>query len=109
MLPLSVINLNAASLPVDLHAGYNNQGTKQGGPQRGPVIVPEVNIDGDDLLFLTPCIGFTLQLLDENGGEVYSTIITSSTVTLPSILNGEYEILLLPDTGSIYFFGTITL
>jgi len=76
---------------------------------RGPVIIPEVSIDEYELMFDTSFIGFTLQLLDENCEEVYCTIITSSTVILPSTLSGEYEILLLPDTGSIYFFGTITL
>lgn len=72
-------------------------------------IIPEVSIDEYELMFDTSFIGFTLQLLDENCEEVYCTIITSSTVILPSTLSGEYEILLLPDTGSIYFFGTITL
>ena len=99
----------AASVPIPLGAGYNDPSQGQEGAHRGPVIVPEVSIDGYELEFVTPCIGFTFQLLDETGEEVYSTIITSSTLTLPSTLSGEYEILLLPDTGSIYFFGTITL
>ena len=109
MLSFTSIQTLAARVEVDLHAGYEDPESNQGGPQRGPVIVPEVSIDGYELEFVTPCIGFTFQLLDETGEEVYSTIITSCTLTLPSTLSGEYEILLYPDTGSIYFFGTITL
>ena len=109
MLPLSSINLNAALLPVDLHAGYTDPEEEQGGSPRGPVLVPEVSIDEYELLFDTSCIGYTLQLIDENDDVVYSTVITSNSLVLPSTLSGEYEILLLPNTGSIYFFGTINL
>ena len=109
MLSFTSIQTLAARVDVDLHTGYNDPDSNQGQPHRGPVVVPEVSIDSYELEFVTACIGFTLQLLDETGEEVYSTVITSWSVTLPSTLSGEYEILLLPDTGSIYFFGTITL
>lgn len=108
MLPLSSINLNAASLPVDLHTGYNDPVEGHGEFPRGP-IVPELSIDEYELLFDTSCIGYTLQLIDENDNVVYSTVVTSNSLVLPSTLSGEYEILLLPNTGSIYFFGTINL
>ena len=98
----------AAAVPVPLGTGYNDPTEGQGEPHRGPVVVPEVSIDGYELSFDTPCLGFTLQLVDENDNVVYSTIVNSSTLMLPSTLSGEYEILLIPNTGSsIYFYGFI--
>jgi len=50
----------AASVPIPLGAGYGDVTEGQEGPQRGPVIVPELSIEGYELEFVTPCIGFTL-------------------------------------------------
>lgn len=99
----------ATPVPVPLGAGYNDPDNGQSGHQRGPVIVPELSIDEYELLFDTSCISYTLQLIDENDNVVYSTVVTSNSLVLPSTLSGEYEILLLPNTGCIYFFGTINL
>ena len=89
-MPFSSIHVNAAPLPVNLQAGYNDPTTSQGGPQRGPVLVPEVSIEDYTLSFDTSCYGCTLTLLDEDGEVAYTTIITSDTLVLPSTLSGEY-------------------
>ena len=108
-MPFSSVSVDATPLPVSLQVTAVDPTTNQGEPHRGPVLVPEVIIDGHALSFDTSCYGCTLTLLDEDGEVAYTTVVTSGTLVLPSTLSGEYEILLLPDTGSIYFFGTITL
>lgn len=108
-LMMGVINVAAAKLNLNVGGVDPTPGTEE--RPRGPVLVPSVDQDGSTLTFLTSYADFTLQLFDEDGSLVFTTYIPSTltTVTLPSTLSGEYEILLLPDTGSIYFFGTITL
>ena len=70
MLSLPCHQVNAEQVNVDLEVGYEDPTTNQGGPSRGPVLVPEVDIDDNTLTFSTPCYGFTLELLNENG-DVY--------------------------------------
>ncbi|MBR3481249.1 MAG: hypothetical protein IKQ59_12425 [Prevotella sp.] len=70
-------------------------------------MVPEVGIEDYTLTFSTPCYGFTLELLDEDGDVVYTTVITSTTVNLPSTLSGEYQLRLYPTGGTIYFYGYV--
>ena len=76
-------------------------------PTKGPVHVPELSIEDYTLTFTSPCCGYTLQLLDEDGDVVYTTIITSNTLVLPSTLSGTYELRLIPDGSSIYFYGYV--
>ncbi len=78
-------------------------------PQKGPILVPSVSLDGHTLYFATSCDGCTLRLLDENNIVVHSTVIPSGTTSLvlPSYLSGEYEIQIIQ--GNYYFWGYIIL
>ena len=76
---------------------------------KNPVNPPIVYYDNYTLTFETPCTGYVLRLLDEYGVEVYSTVITSSTLQLPSWLSGEYELQIIPTGSNYYFTGTISL
>ena len=105
MLSFSSVQMSAAQ--VNLHVGYEDPTTSQGEPQRGPVLVPEVSIEDYTLSFDTSCYGCTLILLDEDGEVAYTTIVTSGTLVLPSTLSGEYEIQLIPEDSSIYFYGYV--
>jgi hypothetical protein len=108
MTSFTSLNVSAASAEIGLNVGYIDPTIGQGGPQRGPVLVPEVGIEDYTLTFSTPCYGYTLELLDEDGDVVYTTIITSTTVNLPSTLSGEYQLRLIPNDGSsIYFYGYV--
>ena len=105
-LPFCCLQVSAAPAPVGLEVGYTDPEEGSDPPQRGPVLVPEVSIEDYTLTFSTPCYGYTLELLDEDGDVVYTTIITSTTVNLPTTLSGEYQLRLIPnDGGSIYFYG----
>lgn len=106
LMPLESFNLNVNAATVPLEIGYNDPTHGQGQPQRSPI--PSVSIEDFTLTFTTPCYGWTLELLDEDGDLVYTTIITSATVNLPSTLSGEYQLCLIPNDGSsIYFYGYI--
>lgn len=97
----------AAALPVELEFGYTDPTEDQGELPRGPVLVPEVSLEDYVLTFSTPCYSYTLELLDGDGEVVYTTIINSTTVNLPSTLSGNYELCLYPDGSNIYFFGYV--
>ena len=105
--PFSSIHMSAASQAVELQTGYIDPTNDQGEPSRGPVLVPEVGIEDYTLTFSTPCYGFTLELLDENGDVVYTTVVMSDTLVLPSTLEGEYQLRLYPTGSSIYFYGYV--
>lgn len=84
--------------------------TNCGGPiRRAPIRIPSIGINGNTLYFFTPCDGCTLFLYNEEGEIAYSMIIpeNSTTVTLPSFLFGEYEILIR--RGNYCFRGIIDL
>lgn len=106
ILPLSSANLLAKPIPVDLQVEYNDPTENQGTPPKGPVIIPEVAIEDYTLYFTTPCYGCTLRLVDEDDNVVYTTIITSDTLVLPSYLSGTYELQIVQ--GFYYFFGDVT-
>ena len=106
-MPFSSIHMNATPQPVNLHTGYVDPTNDQGGPHRGPVLAPEVSIDEYTLSVDSSCYGWTLYLVDEDDNVAYSTIITSTTVTLPSTLSGEYQLRLIPTGGSLYFYGYV--
>lgn len=105
LLPLSSVNTNAASQPVDLQAGFNDPTTNQGSHPRSPI--PQVSIDSYTLEFDTPCYGWILELVDGNDVVAYTTIVTSDTLILPSTLSGEYQLRLIPNDGNIYFYGYV--
>ena len=110
MLSLSSVRLSAASTPIPLTGGYEDPNGQSGiGGHRSPVLIPEVEIDGYTLFFMTPSNGCVLRLLDEDGAEVYTTIVPNNacSLVLPSYLSGEYEIQIIQ--GNIYFWGYVEL
>ncbi len=94
---------------IDLEVGIVDPTGSQEPPQKGPVLVPSVSLEGYTLYFMTPCDSCTLRLLDEDDAVVFSTIIPTGTTSLvlPSYLSGEYEIQIIQ--GNIYFWGFILL
>ena len=108
MMSFSSTQVNA--FPIDLEAGYVDPHDGQGDPHRGPVLVPDVSLDGNTLL-LNVGYDLTLVLLDEDGEAVYTVYVPAGTsaVMLPATLSGDYEIQLYPDGSSYYFFGWVEL
>lgn len=111
MLSWSNVHVSIASEGVPLEVGYDDPLEGQNNPQRGPIPAPEVSIDDYTLYFGTPCDGYTLSIVNEDGDVEYSTVIPTSTtsIILPSWLSGEYEIRLYPADSNIYFYGWIEL
>ena len=70
---------------------------------------PEATLDGNILTFTEAHVDYTLYIIDEDGEEVYETLIpeNTSTITLPSYLSGEFELQLV--TGVWCFFDYIEL
>ena len=107
MAMLSSFSVRALADPVNLNLGYYDPTGNEIGQQRGSVLIPKVDLDDNTLSFITPCDGYTLQLLDENDNVVFTTIISSSTLVLPSSLSGDYRIEIISD--NFCFWGYIYL
>lgn len=77
--------------------------------EKGPIVIPSVNLEDHTLYFATSCDGCTLRLVDANDNVVYSTVIPTGTTSLvlPSSLSGEYEIQIIQ--GNLCFYGYIYL
>ena len=77
---------------------------------KSPILPPTVSIDDHTLYIYDVAYAFTLYLLDEDGEVAYTTSVAAGTptVTLPSDLTGDYELLLVPG-GRYYFSGWIEL
>ncbi|MBQ8628696.1 MAG: hypothetical protein IJ421_04390 [Prevotella sp.] len=75
---------------------------------RTPIVTPLVYIDGTTLYFCNSSCS-TLQIVNEDGGVCFETIISEGTerITLPSYLGGDYEIRII-DRNCVYY-GDITL
>ncbi len=107
MAMLSSFSVRVLADPVNLNEGYYDPTGNEIGQQRGPVLIPEVDLDDNTLSFITPCDGFTLRLFDENDNVVFNTIIISSTLALPSTLSGDYRIEII--SGNYCFWGFVNL
>ena len=77
---------------------------------KGPVSVPSASLNGHQITFLSSHDDFTLSIV-ENGVTTYTTYVAAETQTviLPSSLQGNCVIMLVPDSGGYYFYGFITL
>ena len=84
-------------------ADLNNQ------PPRGPILVPEVYLDGHELSFDSSLEGCTVRLLDEEETVVFTVVISTgqTSVTFPTTLTGTYELQIV--CGSITFYCYIDL
>lgn len=76
---------------------------------RTPITAPIVYIDDYTLLFEANHPDYVLNIKDEDGDVVYSTVVSSTQtqVVLPSTLSGDYQIELV--VGNLLFKGWIVL
>ena len=107
LLMLGEVEMMAAR--INFSVGYVDPWPLMPKPGKNPVVTPYVDIDSRLITFKVSHDVYTLQLLDGNGDIVYSVYVPSSvtSVTLPSTLNGEYELRLIPNDGDIYFYGYV--
>ena len=77
---------------------------------KSPFLPPSLWQDGYQIGFPSEHAEYTIELVQE-GTVVYSTLVSESTssIMLPSWLEGEYELHLIPADSSYYFFGILTL
>ena len=62
IMSLANLKVSAASAEIELNSGYIDPTLGQGGPHRGPVLVPELNIEDYTLTFSTPrSAGFAIR------------------------------------------------
>lgn len=94
---------------IDLKWEKVNTGSIYNPHPKSPMLVPTAYINDYTVSFGSELVGYTLQILDEDGEVVYSTVIAAGTtqVVLPSTLSGEYEIRFVTD--DYYYYGYITL
>lgn len=100
-----IISVNASV--VNLSVRIEDDVPNVPGHPKSPILVPEVNIDEYTLTFDDSCLGCELRLVDENDNVVYTTVITSNTLVLPTYLSGEYELQII--SGIYCFYGYIEL
>ena len=76
------------------------------GNQKSIICIPSVTIDGRTIHFVTPCVGLTFRLVQED--EVcYETEITSDVIEIPQNYVGAYELQIL--RGDYIFYADIEL
>ncbi len=109
MFLLPSVRMMADPIEVPLEVGYIDPSYDQDNPQKTPVLVPEIYIEGYTLYFVTPCDGCQLRIVDEFDNVVYSTVIPTgaTSLVLPSSLSGNYELQIV--SGIYCFYGDITL
>ena len=90
--------------------GVDPVGTGLPMPKSDPIQPPYVTQNSNVLTFDANHADYVLTLLDEDGEEVYTTLVpsTTTTVVLPSSLTGLYEIQLYPG-GAYYYTGDLIL
>ena len=81
-----------------------------GSGQRTPVLIPTVSLDDHTLYIYDVAYDLTLALVDEDDEVIYTVFVPANTssVVLPSWLEGDYQLLLIPDED-YYFAGEISL
>ena len=109
MMTLMPLSYHVMAQTINFKVGYVDPQNPFEEDHRSPVLIPEVEIEGYTLFFITPCDGCTLRLLDENDTVVYSTVIPTGTTSLvlPSYLSGEFEIQIIQ--GTLCFWGYVEL
>ena len=98
---------NVMAIPLDLSVSIVDPDEGQVNEHRGPVVIPEVDLVGSTLTFVTPCDGSELRIINEDGEVAYTTVINSTSLVLPSYLSGEYRIEII--SGNFCFWGYIEL
>ncbi len=106
---LSFFNVRAIAASVQVHfeVVIIDSSDTQDEPQRNPTTAPTVEIENYTLTFITPCEGLVLRLVNEDDEVEFTTIISGSTLVLPSYLSGDYQLQIIRD--NYIFYGNITL
>ena len=107
MLSFFSVRASAVSMQVYFNVGIIDPDDTQDEPQRNPTIAPTVEIENYTLTFITPCEGLVLRLVNEDNEIEYITVISGSTLVLPSYLSGNYELQII--SGNYIFYGEISL
>ena len=94
-------------VPVELQVETIDPTVLNGGPHRGPVQPPLIYIEDGMLTFDTNCDGCELRLVNAEDEVEYTTVISGSTLELPSNLSGTYVLEII--CGNYIFLGEITL
>jgi len=97
---------------IELSVSMSDNGTFPINPSHGkfPVLAPSIWQDGYQIGFPSEHAEYTIELVQE-GTVVYTALVPESTtsIMLPSWLEGEFELHLIPADSSYYFFGYISL
>ena len=109
ILPFTSVRVNAIPVEISLQVTIDDPTAGIPDPHRGPVLIPEVSIDGYELLFGTPCDGYVLRIVNASDQVEYTTVIptNATSLVLPSTLSGDYELQIVQ--GYWCFYGDITL
>ncbi len=107
MLSLSNVRVSAVPLRVLFQVSIIDPEITQNDPHRTPIQPPLIYIEDGTLTFATPCEGCELSLVNAEDEVEYTTVISSSTLELPSNLSGTYLLEII--CGNYVFLGEITL
>lgn len=107
MLSLSNVRVSATPIQVRLQSGYLDPSLTQDDPHRGPVQPPIIYIEDGTLTFDTNCDGCELRLVNDEDEVEYTTVISGSTLELPSNLTGTYVLEII--CGDYIFSGEIEI
>ena len=96
---------------IELSVGFTDETPIIRIPTKAPVKPMHINLENHQIELSALHPDYTLTLLNEDGDVFYSTIVpaSTSTVTLPATLTGDYELRLYPDGTAYFFYGYVTL
>ena len=99
------LNLTSGEEDVVLKTKKNKQNPEdKDNAQKSIICIPSVTFDGRTIHFVTPCMGLTFRLVQED--EVcYETEITSDVIEIPQNYVGTYELQIL--RGDYIFYANI--
>lgn len=94
---------------VVFHVTYTDPTEDQRPIKKESAIIPSVSLEEHILLFVTPCDGCTLRLINEDRDVEYITVIPTGTTTLilPPYLSGKYQLQII--RGNYCFWAYIDL
>ena len=107
MLSLANVRVSAIPVQVPLQVEHIDPDDTQDGPGRGPVQPPIIYIEDGTLTFVTNCNGCELRLVNDEDEVEYTTVISGSTLVLPSTLSGSYQLQII--SGNYIFYGEVEL
>ena len=101
------LNLTSGEDDVVLKTKKNKQNPEdKDNAQKAIICIPSVTLDGRTIHFVTPCVGLTFRLVQED--EVcFETEISSDVIEIPQNYVGSYELQIL--RGDYIFYADIEL